>query len=52
MRLRSVLHLQGYLLTFCGAFMLLALPWSFYYGEQDWPFILLSSGITAGAVKS
>ena len=49
MRLRSVLHLQGYLLTFCGAFMLLALPWSFYYGEQDWPFILLSSGITAGA---
>lgn len=49
MRLRSVLHLQGYLLTFCGAFMLLALPWSFYYDEQDWPFILLSSGITAGA---
>lgn len=49
MRLQSVLHLQGYLLTFCGAFMLLALPWSFYYGEQDWPFILLSSGITAGA---
>lgn len=49
MRLQSVLHLQGYLLTFCGVFMLLALPWSFYYGEQDWPFILLSAGITAGA---
>ncbi|HAJ34560.1 MAG TPA: potassium transporter [Chloroflexi bacterium] len=28
---------------------MLALPWSFYYGEQDWPFILLSAGITAGA---
>lgn len=49
MHLRSVLHLQGYLLTFLAAFMLTALPWSFYYGEQDWPFILLSSGITVAA---
>ncbi|MFZ1767666.1 MAG: TrkH family potassium uptake protein, partial [Caldilinea sp.] len=49
MHLRSVLHLQGYLLTFCATFMLTALPWSFYYGESDWPYILLSAGITAGA---
>lgn len=49
MHLRSVLHLQGYLLTFCAAFMLTAIPWSFYYRENDWPYILLSAGITAGA---
>lgn len=49
MRIRSVLHLQGVLLLFCAAFMLTALPWSFYYGDTDWPFLLLSAGITAGA---
>lgn len=48
MRIRSVLHLQGILLLFCAAFMLTPLPWSFYYSERDWPFHLLSSGITAG----
>jgi len=48
MRIRSVLHLQGILLLFCAAFMLTTLPWSFYYGEGDWPLLLLSSGITAG----
>ncbi|MCB0068566.1 MAG: TrkH family potassium uptake protein, partial [Caldilineaceae bacterium] len=52
MYLRSVLHFQGILLLFCAAFMLTALPWSFYYGESDWQAILLSAGITAltGAV--
>jgi trk system potassium uptake protein TrkH len=49
MHLRSIFHLQGYLLTFCAAFMLTAIPWSFYYGEADWPYLLLSAGITAGA---
>lgn len=49
MRIRSVLHLQGVLLLSCAAFMLTTLPWSFYYREQDWPFLLLSSGITAAA---
>ncbi|MFO7632197.1 MAG: TrkH family potassium uptake protein, partial [Caldilinea sp.] len=48
MHLRSVLYLQGYLLTFLAVFMLTSLPWSFYYGERDWPLILLGSGITAG----
>ncbi len=47
MYLRSVLHFQGILLLFCAAFMLTALPWSFYYGESDWQAILLSAGITA-----
>lgn len=47
MRIRSVLHLQGILLLFCAAFMLTTLPWAFYYGERDWPFLLLSAGITA-----
>ena len=52
MYLRSVLHFQGYLLLFCAAFMLTAVPWSFYYGESDWQALLLSSGITvlAGGV--
>ena len=52
MYLRSVLHFQGYLLLFCAAFMLTAVPWSFYYGESDWQALLLSSGITvlAGAI--
>jgi trk system potassium uptake protein TrkH len=48
MRIRSVLHLQGILLLFCATFMLTSLPWAFYYGEDSWPFLLLSSGITAG----
>lgn len=47
MRLSSVLHLQGYFLLFCGAFILIAIPWSFYYGETDWPYLLLSAGMAA-----
>jgi trk system potassium uptake protein TrkH len=47
MHLRSVLHLEGWLLLFCAAFMLTGIPWSFYYGDADWTALLLSSGITA-----
>ena len=49
MRVRSVLHLQGYLLLFCAFFMLPSVPWAFYYGEKSWPQLLLSAGITAAA---
>lgn len=49
MRVRSVLHLQGYLLLFCAFFMLPSVPWAFYYSEKSWPQLLLSAGITAAA---
>jgi len=49
MRVRSVLHLQGYLLLFCAFFMLPSVPWAFYYSEKSWPQLLLSAGITAVA---
>ena len=47
MYLRSVLHFQGILLLFCAAAMLAPIPFSLYYGANDIPALLLSSGITA-----
>ena len=47
MYLRSVLHLQGLLLLFCGAFMLTPVPFALVYGEGDALALLLSAGITA-----
>jgi trk system potassium uptake protein TrkH len=49
MSISGILHIQGLLLLFCAAAMLLPLPFSLYYGGGDAPALALSSGITAGA---
>ena len=42
---KLIVSILGLLLTINGLFMLLALPFTFYYGE-DWRPIILASGIT------
>jgi trk system potassium uptake protein TrkH len=47
MHLSSVIHILGFLQIFLAAFMLLPLPFSFYYGDSDWSALLISAVITA-----
>jgi len=46
MRYGIVLRILGHLLIFLSFAMATSLPWSFYYGEDDWQYILLSSLIS------
>jgi len=47
MRLSSVIHVLGLLLMFLAVAMLLPLPFSLYYGDDDIRALLISAGITA-----
>ena len=49
MHRKQILNVLGALWIFLGATMLLALPFSIYYGDGDTIAILLSAGITVGA---
>jgi trk system potassium uptake protein TrkH len=46
MRIASVIHVLSFLLIFLAAAMLLPVPFSLYYGDADYPALLLSAGIT------
>ncbi|MEM8967115.1 MAG: TrkH family potassium uptake protein [Bacteroidota bacterium] len=43
---KVLFNILGLILVFTAGFMLLCLPVSFYYGDQDWPALLMSAGIT------
>jgi trk system potassium uptake protein TrkH len=49
MNLRSVLHLQGWLLIFLGGAMLTPIPFSLYYRSDDLLAFLTSALVTMGA---
>lgn len=49
MNLRSVLHLQGWLLIFLGGAMLTPIPFSLYYHSDDLLAFLTSALVTMGA---
>ena len=46
MHFASVIHLQGLLLMFLAASMLLPIPFSLYYGDTDYWALLISAGAT------
>lgn len=46
MHVVSILHLLGLLLIFLAASMLLPLPFSFYYGDDDYLALLSSASVT------
>ena len=46
MSLLSVMHLQGLLLMFLAASMLLPIPFSLYYGDSDYVALLISAAVT------
>jgi len=46
MHFASVIHLQGLLLMFLAASMLLPIPFSLYYGDADYSALPISAGIT------
>ena len=46
---KVIANLLGLLLLLNSAFMLLCLPFSFYYGESSWLAITISALITAGS---
>ena len=46
MNFRAVFFVQGLLLVFVGIFMLFPAIFSFYYGEDDLVYLLISAGIT------
>ncbi|GAB4371352.1 MAG: TrkH family potassium uptake protein [Calditrichia bacterium] len=48
MRFHLVWHIMGFLLIFLAGAMLLPIPFSFYYGEENYIYFLISAGITAG----
>ncbi len=52
LNLRQIASLLGLLLSFNAAFMLLCLPFSFYYGEDPMPFILAAGAIAAIGVPT
>ncbi|MEM9831991.1 MAG: TrkH family potassium uptake protein [Bacteroidota bacterium] len=43
---KVLFNILGLILVFTAGFMLLCLPVSFYYGDQDWLALLMSAGIT------
>jgi trk system potassium uptake protein len=47
MDLRAVLHLEGWLLVFLGAAMLVPLPFSLYYQSGDLAALAISAAVTA-----
>jgi len=47
MHIILIIRILGYLMIFLSGAMLLPIPFSFYYGESDYVFFLLSSGISA-----
>lgn len=49
MHVISVIHLLGFLLMFLAASMLIPVPFSLYYGDADYPALLISAGLTFSA---
>mgnify|MGYP005840926027 CR=1 FL=1 len=47
MRIASIVHVLSLLLVFEGIAMLLPVPFSLYYGDADFIYLLISAGITA-----
>ena len=47
MRLFSVIHIIGFLMMFLAAAMLIPLPFSLYYGDDDTAALLISAALTA-----
>ena len=46
MHIVSVIHLLGFLLMFLAASMLIPVPFSLYYGDNDYPALLTSAALT------
>ncbi|MCZ6766328.1 MAG: TrkH family potassium uptake protein, partial [bacterium] len=46
MRFASVINIQGMLLMFLSAAMLLPIPFSLYYKERDWVVFVISAAVT------
>ncbi len=44
----SIINVLGILLMICGGFMLFCVPFSVFYQDNDWQYILLAAGITLG----
>jgi trk system potassium uptake protein len=47
MHIILIIRILGYLMIFLSGALLLPIPFSVYYGDSDYPFFLLSSGIAA-----
>lgn len=48
MKLRPIIYIQGLLLIFVGISMLLPIPFSWYYGDNDITALLISAGLSIG----
>ncbi len=44
----SIINVLGILLIICGGFMIFCVPFSIFYGESNWLYILLAATITLG----